>query len=265
MRKPEELARAISPLWCFFHENTKHPGWAIQNVKAHQTHYEDYVQELVAAGPKTYSTASQVPLPLRYGVGVRTGLQEVISRRRSRRHLGGTLTIVELATILRLSHGVMSGVRASTNRIFQRAVPSSGNLGSVHVYIIAKSVRGIAPGIYYYDSRSHGLVPLREGDYSDELARTILFQKEFASAPALLCFSALIGRVAAKYGDRAYRLAHLDVGHVGQMVYLLCTSMGLGCCAMGGFIDDAMNRLLEVDGEKEAVLHLMAVGRVGRS
>jgi SagB-type dehydrogenase family enzyme len=54
----------------------------------------------------------------------------------------------------------------------------------------------------------------------------------------------------------------LEAGHIGQNLYLAATSMGLGACAVGAFLDDELNDLLDVDGKEEAALYLMSVGRV---
>ena len=37
--------------------------------------------------------------------------------------------------------------------------------------------------------------------------------------------------------------------------------MGMGACAVGAFLDDGLNNMLGVDGEKEAVIYMLAVGK----
>jgi nitroreductase len=49
---------------------------------------------------------------------------------------------------------------------------------------------------------------------------------------------------------------------MGQNTYLAATSMGLGACAVGAFMDDAINEMLEVDGRDEAAVYMVSVGRV---
>ena len=51
-----------------------------------------------------------------------------------------------------------------------------------------------------------------------------------------------------------------ETGHIGQNVYLAAEAAGLGACAVGAFLDDAVNGLLEIDGVEEAALMLMPVG-----
>lgn len=52
----------------------------------------------------------------------------------------------------------------------------------------------------------------------------------------------------AKYGPRGYRLALFDVGHVSQNLNLCATALGLEVCAIAGFVDEAINSVLGLDG-----------------
>ncbi|HEY68776.1 MAG TPA: SagB/ThcOx family dehydrogenase, partial [Thermoflexia bacterium] len=62
--------------------------------------------------------------------------------------------------------------------------------------------------------------------------------------------------------ERAYRYVLLEAGHIGQNLYLAATSMGLGACAVGAFLDDDLNDLLGLDGKDEAALYIISVGKV---
>jgi len=53
----------------------------------------------------------------------------------------------------------------------------------------------------------------------------------------------------------------LEAGHLAQNIYLVTTALGLGCVAIGGFMDDEINEILEVDGVNEAVVYVIAIGR----
>ena len=78
----------------------------------------------------------------------------------------------------------------------------------------------------------------------------------------VLVFTAIFQRLRWKYQERSYRYALLEAGHLGQNVYLAATSMNMGACAVGAFIDDGVNRMLGVDGKSEAAIYLLAVGKV---
>jgi SagB-type dehydrogenase family enzyme len=65
-----------------------------------------------------------------------------------------------------------------------------------------------------------------------------------------------------KYQDRSYRYGLLEAGHLGENAYLAATSMGLGACGVGAFMDDAINEMLGVDGVEEAAVYMLAAGKV---
>jgi SagB-type dehydrogenase family enzyme len=86
-------------------------------------------------------------------------------------------------------------------------------------------------------------------------------QEFLGEANLVLVLTAIFQRLRWKYQERAYRYALLEAGHLGQNVYLAATSMGMGACAVGAFLDDGLNGLLGVDGKDEAALYLLAVGK----
>jgi SagB-type dehydrogenase family enzyme len=54
----------------------------------------------------------------------------------------------------------------------------------------------------------------------------------------------------------------MDVGHIGQNLYLAATALNLGCCTVGAFFDEEVDRLLGVDGKEEISIYLGAVGQI---
>jgi SagB-type dehydrogenase family enzyme len=81
---------------------------------------------------------------------------------------------------------------------------------------------------------------------------------------AAVCFvlTGLFQRTRWKYHERSYRYVLLEAGHIGQNLYLAATSMALGACAVGAFLDDTLNALLGLDSEEEAALYLITVGKL---
>jgi SagB-type dehydrogenase family enzyme len=95
-----------------------------------------------------------------------------------------------------------------------------------------------------------------------ELVVAGIGQEMLGRAPVCFVLSALFQRTRWKYRERAYRYILLEAGHIGQNLYLAATSMGLGGCAVGAFLDDKLNTLLGLDGEEEAALYLIPVGQL---
>jgi len=85
----------------------------------------------------------------------------------------------------------------------------------------------IDPGIYHFDSVEYDLVRLAKGQFQTWLREKVFYQIEFAAASVALILTAAIGRLTAKYGLRAYRLALIDIGHVSQNLYLVATALSL--------------------------------------
>jgi nitroreductase len=54
----------------------------------------------------------------------------------------------------------------------------------------------------------------------------------------------------------------MDAGHLGQNLYLAAAALNLGCCTVGAFFDEEMDRLMGIDGREEITVYLGAVGRI---
>jgi len=52
-----------------------------------------------------------------------------------------------------------------------------------------------------------------------------------------------------------------DSGHLCQNLYLASTSIGAGTCAIGAYDQDAMDKLLDLDGANEFVVYVAPVGK----
>jgi SagB-type dehydrogenase family enzyme len=206
---------------------------------------------------KTYTDAQQVPLP---PPGDFRGLhtEDAIKRRRSvRDYTGQPLTLPELSRLLYYTGGI--NAERWGHRL--RAAPSAGALYPIEVYPVVHRVENLQPGLYHYAVRDHALELVHKGDLRSRITRDGLMQEFLGEANLVLVLTAIFQRLRWKYQERAYRYALLEAGHLGQNVYLAATSMGMGACAVGAFLDDGINGLLGVDGKDEAALYLLAVGK----
>jgi len=55
----------------------------------------------------------------------------------------------------------------------------------------------------------------------------------------------------------------IDAGHVCQNLYLACEAVGAGTCAVAAYDQEALDRLLRIDGVDEFAIYLAPVGKVG--
>ena len=58
----------------------------------------------------------------------------------------------------------------------------------------------------------------------------------------VIVFGAVQARTAAKYGSRAERYVHIEVGHSAENLFLQAEDLGLGTCDVGAFDDEAVAR-----------------------
>jgi SagB-type dehydrogenase family enzyme len=227
--------------------------------KAHETHYEPWVQDLVAEAPLHLHGRPRVPLPPPEIGLLEMPVGQAIARRHSGRAYGdGALSSEQLATLLTASAGVRA--TGQLRGAIRRNVTNSGNLGSVELYPVVMRTDGVEPGLYHFDSVHHDLAMVSRGHYASWLRELVLFQSEFAAAAVAVIVTSAFGRLTAKYGPRGYRLALFDVGHVSQNFYLCATALGLAVCATAGFIDEAVNSALGLDGLQAGASLVLLVG-----
>ena len=186
-------------------------------------------------------------------------LKEAIERRRSERgYSGEAMSLSELSYLLHYAVGITEEAHHF------RAAPSAGALYPIEVYPLVNNVEGLASGIYHYVVADHSLELVREGDFRRELVRYALGQEMMGEANVVLALSSILKRAEWRYRERAYRYVLLEAGHIGQNVYLVATSMGLGVCGVGAYSDRGYNRLIGVDENKESVIYLLSLGKLGR-
>jgi len=142
-----------------------------------------------------------------------------------------------------------------------RTAPSAGALYGLETYVIVKNVDGVSPGFYKYIPDGHRLIKVREGNVLDPLFPSALRQEFIKEASFVLLFCGVYERLAQKYGDRASRYTHMEVGHAAQNVHLQVVSMGLVTVVIGAFDDDKVKEILHLQGN-EHPLYFMPIGRM---
>lgn len=218
--------------------------------------------EIFAPVPLLPAKDGAMAVELPRSVRPSASLADVLVSRRSRRDFtGAPVGLASLADILRFAAGVTGyGSGYGYRRLPLRAFPSSGGLQAPEVYVSAQSVEGLQSGIYRYNHVEHTLIGVRMGEYGHFLQANALGQPYLSTAAAVLLVTGSYQRLRWKYGERSYRYMCIDVGLLAQNVHLVSHALGLGCCAVAGFVDDAIERLLNVDGRDEVILLLLALG-----
>lgn len=203
---------------------------------------------------KTYPDTQRTTLPDPHGYrGL--SLEEAIEARRSiRDYSNEALSLEELSRLLHAAQGITAPRRGF------RAAPSAGALYPIETYVVAHDVISLEPGLYHYAVLHHELERIRSGHLRRAITIAGIGQEMLGQAQVCFVLSAIFQRLRWKYRERAYRYALLEAGHIGQNLYLAATSMGLGACVVGAFLDDELNELLGLDGQEEAALYMISVG-----
>jgi SagB-type dehydrogenase family enzyme len=183
----------------------------------------------------------------------------VIAQRRSIRDFSRqSITSSELSQLIWATQGITS----KASGFDFRATPSAGALYPIETYVVAHRVEEISSGIYHYDVKGEKLVLLKEGHFDSDLCRAGLGQEMLEDSACVFVWTAVVERSKWKYRERAYRYIYMDAGHIGQNLYLAATALNLGCCTVGAFFDEEVDRLIGIDGVKEVSVYLGAVGQV---
>jgi SagB-type dehydrogenase family enzyme len=181
------------------------------------------------------------------------------SRRSIREYASDPLTLQELAYLLWCAQGIVE--RHEPYATF-RNVPSAGGRHAFETYLLVNRVSGLEPGLYRYLAFSHRLMPIEiNPGMTDKVMEACLRQAIVKDSAVTFIWSCVIYRMAWRYSERAYRLVHLDAGHVCQNLYLATEQINCGACAIGAFDDELMAGLLGIDGLDEFVIYCATVGR----
>lgn len=189
------------------------------------------------------------------------GIGSVMRQRRSIRQFSGvSLSKRALSNILYSGCGIIKPDKNIDNS--RRPYPSAGARYPLEVYPIILHCKGFEKGLYHYNVLEHSLELILEQDLSNWLSKTMGKETWVLSSSTVFIISGVFDRTRIKYGDRGYRYALLEAGHLAQNFCLLATELGLGSCPIGGYVDSETDKLLDIQHTKESVLYLIAIGKV---
>lgn len=235
---------------------------------------------------KSYPNNFSVPLDTAFEK-TNESFENILESRRTTRELSGdSISKNELSKILYYSYGITLTFKAfESHGVFFhapkfkvgpeaisvsnnydgyqsfRAPASAGGLYPLEIYPVIHNVDGIESGIYHYNVKEHKLELLEVGD-KREIISDLTFNQDWQSKSAVhFIVTAVFDRTRFKYYERGYRFVMIDSGHMMQNMYLVSTAMNLGVAGLGGFYDDEINTLLDIDGVNEAAIYMSLVGK----
>ncbi|HVL66352.1 MAG TPA: SagB/ThcOx family dehydrogenase [Vicinamibacterales bacterium] len=190
-------------------------------------------------------------------------LEEVLLARRSWRRFGERpLGLQAVASLLGLTWANQLWMHPREGMSFPlKTSPSGGACHSLEVYVVARGVEDLEPGVYAYDPDAHALAK-HGGAWSDsQLAEALGGQEWTTRAAAVFLITAVFARVQWKYKfGRAYRVVLLEAGHFCQTFCLVATKLGLAPFCTAAMADSTIECALGIDGVSESIVYAMGVG-----
>jgi SagB-type dehydrogenase family enzyme len=171
-----------------------------------------------------------------------------------------TLDLETIAQLLYLSAGVTKSRKYDGQEIFFRAAACTGALYEIELYLVCGNLHDLPAGVYHFGVAEFGLRQLRAGDYRQALAQATSMPQQVADAPLTIICSGTYWRNAWKYQARTYRHFGWDNGTILANMLAVSTSLGVPAQVITGFVDESVNRLLDLNTQHEVVFSLATVG-----
>lgn len=246
--------RDVGATWQY-HNATRHSE---QSLRA-GSHFLDWANQPIPY--KIYSSLEPIPLPGDFPPSTVSALDAIAAS-------GLQITskrVPDLSTLARVcyfSNGITKRWRLSSGEMFAlRAAACTGALYHIELYLVCGDLPGLAAGIYHYGAHDNSLRQLRAGDFRQVLVEaTTGAEPSIVEAPAVIIYTSTFWRNAWKYQSRAYRHAYWDNGTILANLLAVAAAGGLPAKVVLGFVDEALNQLLDVDSQHEAAISLVALG-----
>lgn len=159
------------------------------------------------------------------------------------------VTITTLSRFFELALAITAWKQAGGTRWALRSNPSSGNLHPTEGYVLLPPMEGLSAGagLYHYAPYEHGLE--RRAELPEREATCLLTPFPFQAF--LLALTSIIWREAWKYGERAFRYCHHDIGHALGAARIAAATLGWRLALLDGTDQATLAALLGVDRHED--------------
>jgi SagB-type dehydrogenase family enzyme len=243
-----------------YHENSKLSLWDIDQIMRIRHINESGALGLLAdSQPLDGSCFSQTILPK--PMLPNTSLKLTFHKRRSALNFTRkSISLAELSSLLHYSFGLNGALRENGHpRKALRFCPSPGGLYPLSVFVEARRVKNLKSGFYYYDAYNHSIGHIASCNRQKLLTATEQGGKHLNCA-CLIWLFCRFDRLSFKYGERSYRFALLEAGHVAQNILLISATLSLASRPYAGFLDDVVIESVGLDGLGLIPLYFIGVG-----
>jgi SagB-type dehydrogenase family enzyme len=171
------------------------------------------------------------------------------------------LGLAALGRILFCAGGLTRHQHIGDEQYHFRAAASAGALYPIEIYVACGEVDGLEAGLYHFSPADLKLRGLRSGDWRSTIAAGCAMENAVREARAVLILSAIFWRSAWKYRARAYRYCFWDAGTILANLLAAASAEGLEAELLTAFVDPELERLIGIDGEREGVVCVVALGK----
>ena len=249
--------RDIQAAWRY-HEETKHSYWSVRN----HPHFLDWANKPLPF--KIYPGIEMFPLPRdvsQTGVAALSAIADRVPSLQA----DSVPDLQDLTRILYFSAGITKQRTYPGGEIYFRAAACTGALYEIELYVVAGGLPGLDAGVYHFNPADLSLGLLRKGDFRGNLAEATAMESVAAHAPVIIICTGTYWRNSWKYRARTYRHFGWDNGTLLANMLALSAASGLPAEIVLGFVDAEVNRLLDLDTQREVSLCLVPIGRRSES
>jgi putative peptide maturation dehydrogenase len=199
---------------------------------------------------------------------IRTKFDELLAKRMTCRNFDGgkSISADDLATVMHRVWGAIGTLELAPGAVaVKKNSPAGGGLHAVEAYLLVQRADGLEPGLYHYLALDHGLElikPLEPQAAASYAHRFVAGQNWFENVPVMVIMTARFDRLFWKYRrhTKAWRVVHLDVGHLSQTMYLSAADLGLGAFVTAAINDRLIEEVLELTPMREGAIAIVGFG-----
>lgn len=193
-------------------------------------------------------------------VGLKSILEKILVSRKSFRGFSSKpVSKKEVSKLLYFAGGIVR-VYGNDPTKSGRPYPSAGSKYPLEIYALVLHGKDLDRGLYHYNVIEHSLEKLLVPVDNKDIDGIWMSQKWFKKASVILLITAVYQRTTIKYGMKGIGYSLIEAGHLGQNIYLIAESIGIGCSAIGEFKERQIIKLLDINPDEELPIYYIALG-----
>lgn len=175
------------------------------------------------------------------------------------------LELGDIARMLKFSNGVQHSRELVLGTHLFKPAASGGARHPVEIYLAARDVQGLRPGIYHYHPGANELRLVNDESALKKLDATGFDKGGIRTSSAILFMTYRFIRHSWKYRySRTYRMVLMELGHVFQTTRLVAAALGLEIYYCPAIDDYLVSDLLKLgDDCEEGPMYALGLGRGG--